>query len=57
VEDLNIAHDVLDKFSIFKIFVVWELDFIKIIRMLKNLNKDCNLSTKLSYCKSLSHAH
>jgi hypothetical protein len=56
VEDPNITHDVLDKFSIFEIIIVWELDFVKKFRMLKNLNKDCNLSMKLSYYKSISHA-
>ncbi len=54
--DPNIARDVLDKFSTFKIIIVWELDFVKIIRMSKNLNhKDCNLLMKLSYCENPSH--
>jgi hypothetical protein len=57
VEDTNTTHDVLDKFNTFKIVIVWELDFVKIIRMLKKLNKDCNLSMKSSYHESLSHVH
>jgi hypothetical protein len=58
VEDPNIAHDVLDKFSMFEIVVVWELDFVKIVRMSKNLNnKDYNMSMKSSYHESLTHAH
>ncbi len=56
MEDPNITQDVLDKFSTFEIIVVWELDFVKIVRMLKFMNnKDCNLSTKPLYCESLSH--
>ncbi len=58
MEDPNTTHDVLDKFNTYKIVVVWELDFVKIIRMSKILdNKDYNLSMKLLYHKSLSHAH
>lgn len=57
VEDPNTAHDVLNKFNTFQIVTMWELDFVKIIKMSKNLNKDCNLLTKSSYHESLSHAH
>jgi hypothetical protein len=40
-----------------KLSIVWELDFVKIVRMSKILNKkDCNLSTKSLYYESLSHA-
>jgi hypothetical protein len=49
VEDPNITQDVLDKFSTFEIVVIWELDFVKICKMSKILNKDYNMSTKLSY--------
>jgi hypothetical protein len=46
VEDPNTTQDVLDKFSTFEIIVMWELDFVKIVRMSKKLNnKDCNLLT------------
>jgi len=56
VEDPNTIQDVLDKFNTFKIVVVWELDFVKIVTMSKILNnKDCKLSTKPLYCESLSH--
>jgi hypothetical protein len=58
VEDPNTRQDVLNKFSIFEIIVVWELDFVKIVKLPKILNnKDCNLSTKLSYHESLTHAY
>ncbi len=58
MEDPNIAHDVMDKFSTFKIIVVFELDFVKIVKMSKFLNnKACNMSMNLSYHKSLSHVH
>jgi hypothetical protein len=58
MEDPNIAQDILEKFNTFKIIMVWELDFVKIMRMSKKLNnKDCNLVTKPSYCESLRHAH
>jgi hypothetical protein len=49
MEDPNIAQDVLDKFSTFEIVVVWELDFVKICKVSKIFNKDCNLSTKSLY--------
>ncbi len=43
-------------FSAFEIVVVWELDFVKIIKMPKILNnKNCNLLTKPLYRESLSH--
>ncbi len=32
VEDPNTAHDVLNKFNTFKIVIVWELDFVKIVK-------------------------
>jgi hypothetical protein len=57
VEDPNTTDDVLKKFSTFKIVVVWELDFVKLIKMSKILNnKDCNMSMKPLYHKSISHA-
>ncbi len=46
MEDPNIAQDVFDKFST---FVVWELDSVKICKVSKIFNKDCNLSTKSLY--------
>ncbi len=57
MEDPNTTRDVLDKFNTFEIIIMWELDFVKIVRMSKNLNnKDCNLLTKPLYYESLSHA-
>jgi hypothetical protein len=53
----NTTDDVLDKFNTFEIIIVWELDFVKLVKLSKNLNKDCNLSTKPSYHESLSHTH
>jgi hypothetical protein len=41
----------------FKIIVVWELDFVEVMKMSKILNKDCNMSMKSSYCESLTHVH
>jgi hypothetical protein len=35
--------------------MVWKLDFVKIVRMSKNLNKDYNLSTKPLYHENLTH--
>ncbi len=47
MEDPNITHDILNKFSTFEIIVVWELDFEKIVRMSKILNNmDCNYYSK-----------
>ncbi len=57
VEDPNTSQDALDKFNTFKIVIVWELDFVKVVKMSKILNKDCNFSTKSLYHESLSHAH
>jgi len=58
VEDPNTTHEILEKFSVFEIVIVWELNFVKIMKMSKNLNnKDSNMSMKSSYHESLTHAH
>ncbi len=57
MEDPNIAKDSFLKISTFEIIIVWELDFVKIVKMSKILkNKDYNLSTKPSYHEILTHA-
>jgi hypothetical protein len=57
VEDPNTMDYVREIYSYkFQIIVTWDMEFVKICNLSKNLNKDCDLGMKPFYKENLAHA-